>query len=55
MRFFTLRPKFQVEHPPHNRVVMDSACDPQLPDAGEIWDGVVEQSGERLDQAGAAM
>jgi len=26
--------------------VMHSVCDPQLPDAGEVWDGVVEKSGE---------
>ena len=26
--------------------VMHSVCDPRLPDAGEIWDGVVEKSGE---------
>jgi hypothetical protein len=28
-----------------------SVCDPELPDAGEVWDGVVEKSGEWLDQA----
>jgi hypothetical protein len=25
-----------------------SVCDPKLPDAGEVWDGVVEKSGEWL-------
>ena len=35
--------------------VMHSVCDPQLPDAGEVWDGVVAKSGEWLDQARAAM
>ena len=35
--------------------VMHSVCDPELPDAGEIWGGVVEKSGEWLDQARAAM
>lgn len=35
--------------------VMHSVCDPELPDAGEIWDGVVAKSGEWLDQARAAM
>ena len=35
--------------------VMHSVCDPELPDAGEVWDGVVEKSGELLDQAMAAM
>ena len=34
---------------------MHSVCDPELPDAGHVWDGVVEQSGEWLDQARAAM
>ena len=31
--------------------VMHSACNPKLPDAGEVWDGVVARSGEWLDQA----
>ena len=35
--------------------VMHPACYPKLPDAGEIWDGVVEKSGEWLDQARGAM
>jgi hypothetical protein len=35
--------------------VMHSVCDPQLPDAGEVWGGVVAKSGEWLDQARAAM
>jgi len=35
--------------------VMHSVCDPELPDAGEVWDGVVAKSGEWLDQARAAM
>ena len=29
-----------------------SVYDPALPDAGEVWDGVVEKSGEWLEQAG---
>ena len=33
---------------------MHSVCDPQLPDAGEVWDGVVEKSGEWLEQARGA-
>ena len=32
-----------------------SVCDPELPDAGVVWDGVVEKSGEWLDQARGAM
>ena len=32
-----------------------SVCDPELPDAGEVWDGVVGESGEWLDQARGAM
>jgi hypothetical protein len=32
-----------------------SACDPELPDVGEVWAGVVEKSGEWVDQAKAAM
>jgi hypothetical protein len=35
--------------------VMHRVCDPSLPDAGEVWDGVVEKSGEWLDQARGAM
>jgi hypothetical protein len=35
--------------------VMHSVCDPQLPDAGEVWAGVVARSGEWLEQARAAM
>ena len=35
--------------------VLHSVCDPQLPDAGVVWDGVVEKSGEWLDLARAAM
>lgn len=38
-----------------NDDVIHSVCDPELPDAGEVWDGVVEKSGEWLDQARAAM
>ena len=34
---------------------MHSACNPELPEAGEVWDGVVAKSGEWLDQARAAM
>jgi hypothetical protein len=26
--------------------VLHSVCDPELPDAEEVWDGVVERSGE---------
>ena len=26
--------------------VMHSVCDPGLPDAGEVWGGVVEKSGD---------
>jgi hypothetical protein len=35
--------------------VMHTACNPELPDAGEGWDGVVARSGEWLDQAREAM
>jgi hypothetical protein len=35
--------------------VIHSVCDPELPDAGDVWDGVVAKSGEWLDQARAAM
>ena len=31
--------------------VMQTACDPEWPDAGEVWGGVVEKSGEWLYQA----
>ncbi|MEP5566451.1 MAG: hypothetical protein ABJN62_01330 [Halioglobus sp.] len=34
---------------------MHSVCEPELPDAGDVWDGVVEKSGEWLDQAREAM
>ena len=34
---------------------MRSVCDPKLPDAGDVWNGVVKLSGEWLDQARAAM
>ena len=34
---------------------MHSVCDPEPPDAGEVWGGVVEKSGEWLDQARAEM
>ena len=34
---------------------MHSVCDPTLPDAGEVWGGVVAKSGEWLDLARAAM
>jgi hypothetical protein len=34
---------------------MHSVCDPQLPAAGEVWGGVVEKSGEWLEQAREAM
>jgi hypothetical protein len=35
--------------------VMHSVCDPELPDVGEVWAGVVEKSGEWLDQAREAL
>jgi hypothetical protein len=35
--------------------VIHSVCDPELPEAGEVWDGVVEKSGKWLDQARAAI
>ena len=35
--------------------VMHSVCDPELPNAGEVWGGVVDKSGEWLDQARGAM
>jgi hypothetical protein len=31
--------------------VMHSVCDPELPGAGRVWDGVVAKSDEWLDQA----
>ena len=34
---------------------LHSVCAPELPDAGDVWDGVVAQSGEWLEQARAAM
>jgi hypothetical protein len=34
--------------------VMHDVCDPQLSDAGEVWDEVVENSGEWSDQARGA-
>ena len=34
---------------------MHSVCDPELPEAGEVWDGVVAKSEEWLDQAREAM
>ena len=30
--------------------VLRSVCNPSLPDAGKIWDGVVDKSGEWLDR-----
>jgi hypothetical protein len=30
--------------------VMHSVCDPALPDAGDVWGGIVEKSGEWLEQ-----
>jgi hypothetical protein len=35
--------------------VMHSVCDPTVPEAGNVWDGVIEKSGAWLDQARAAM
>jgi hypothetical protein len=32
-----------------------SVCDPELPDAGDVWDGVIEKSGEWLEQAREAL
>ncbi len=32
-----------------------SVCDPELPEAREVWDGVVAKSGEWLEQARAAI
>jgi hypothetical protein len=34
---------------------MHSVCNPVLPNASEVWDGVVAKSGEWLDQARGAM
>jgi hypothetical protein len=34
---------------------MHSACDPDLPDAGKVWGGVVAKSSAWLDQAREAM
>ena len=34
---------------------IQAACNPVLPDAGEVWDGVIAKSGEWLDQARVAM
>lgn len=34
---------------------LQTACNPELPDADEVWDGVVAKSGEWLDQAREAM
>ncbi len=35
--------------------VMHSVCHPTMPNAGKVWDGVVEKSGEWLEQARAAL
>lgn len=35
--------------------VLHTVCNPELPDAGEIWGGVVARSGEWLDEAREAM
>jgi hypothetical protein len=35
--------------------VMHSVCDPELPEPGDVWGGVVEKSGLWLDQAREAM
>jgi hypothetical protein len=35
--------------------VMHSVCDPQLPDAGQVWGDVVEKFGGWLDQARGVM
>jgi hypothetical protein len=35
--------------------VMHRVCDPELPEAGEVWAGVVDRSGEWLDMARAAI
>ena len=34
---------------------MHSVCNPQLPDPGDVWDGVIDRSGEWLDLARDAM
>ena len=34
---------------------LHSVCAPELPDAGDVWDGVVAKSGEWLEQARAAL
>lgn len=34
---------------------MLTVCEPELPDAGDVWDGVVDKSGEWLHQAREAM
>ena len=34
---------------------LHTACNPQLPDAGDVWDGVVARSSEWLDQAREAI
>jgi hypothetical protein len=34
---------------------MHSVCDPELPDTGQVWGGVVAKSSEWLDQAREAM
>lgn len=35
--------------------VMHSVCDPELPDAGDVWAGVAQKSGEWLESARGAM
>jgi hypothetical protein len=35
--------------------VMHSVCDPELPDAGEVWGGVVEKSGEWWGDVSSSM
>ena len=34
---------------------MHSFCQPELPDAGEVWEGVVEKSGEWREKAPGAV
>jgi hypothetical protein len=35
--------------------VLHNVCNPELPDAGDVWDGVDAKSGEWMDQAREAM
>ena len=35
--------------------VMHSVCDPELPDAGEVWDGVVEDMDQWWDDVSGSI